>query len=82
MDRVPQSNEQQTRMNIDISKTTAVECDECAGKQFEQTMLLRKLSAIVSPNGQETIVPVQAFACKACHHVNTEFLPREINDAV
>tara|TARA_R100000008_G_C3548523_1_gene148970 strand:- start:5 stop:253 length:249 start_codon:yes stop_codon:yes gene_type:complete len=82
MEKVPQSNMQNTRMNIDISKTTAVECEKCGGKQFEQTMLIRKLSAIVSPNGQETLVPIQAFACKHCGHVNKEFIPSEINDAI
>jgi len=39
--------------------------------------MLRKLSAIVSPTNQETIVPVQVFDCKKCGHVNEEFRTAE-----
>ena len=35
--------------------------------------MLHKLSALVSPNGQETIVPAAVFACEKCGHVNSEF---------
>ena len=58
---------------IDISKTTPIQCEKCNGSTFKQTLLLRKLSSLVSPNGQETIVPAAAFACEKCGHVNAEF---------
>ena len=59
--------------NIDLSKTTIVSCESCSGKTFKQTMLLRKMSAIVSPTGQDTLIPVAVFACEQCGHVNKEF---------
>ena len=34
---------------------------------------MRKMSALVSPNGQETIIPMAVFACEKCGHVNSEF---------
>ena len=58
---------------IDITKTSAIKCEKCENQTFKQTLLLRKLSALVSPNGQETLVPVQAFACEKCGHVNSDF---------
>ena len=58
---------------IDISKTSPVKCEKCENPTFKQSLMLRKLSALVSPNGQETLVPVQVFACEKCGHVNTEF---------
>ena len=58
---------------IDMSKTTPIQCEKCNNSTFKQTLLLRKLSALVSPNGQETLVPVQAFACEKCGHVNSDF---------
>jgi hypothetical protein len=63
----------QQQMNVDISQTTEMKCDKCGNNTFKQTMMLRKLSAIVSPNGQETIIPVGVFACESCNHVNEEF---------
>ena len=63
----------QMQEQIDFSKTTQIKCDSCDGQTFKQTLLLRKLSALVSPTGQETIVPMQVFACEKCGHVNKEF---------
>ena len=63
----------QMKEQIDITKTTPINCDKCEGATFKQTLLLRKLSALVSPSGQETIVPMQVFACDKCGHVNAEF---------
>jgi len=63
----------QMQQQIDISKTSAINCDKCENQTFKQSLLLRKLSALVSPNGQETLVPVQVFACESCGHVNSEF---------
>jgi predicted nucleic-acid-binding Zn-ribbon protein len=64
----------QTQQTVDISQTSPVKCEKCGNQTFKQTMLLRKLSALVSPNGQETLIPVAAFACEKCGNVNSEFL--------
>ena len=58
---------------IDITKTTEMKCEKCQNPTFKQTLLLRKMSALVSPNGQETIIPMAVFACEKCGHVNKEF---------
>ena len=63
----------QMQEQIDISKTSAIKCEKCENQTFKQSLLLRKLSALVSPNGQETLVPVQVFACEKCGNVNSEF---------
>ena len=63
----------QMQEQIDFSKTTQIHCESCGGSTFKQTLLLRKMSALVAPNGQETIIPMQVFACEKCGHVNKEF---------
>ena len=63
----------QMREQIDCSKTTQIKCEACEGSSFKQTLLLRKMSALVAPDGQETIIPMQVFACEKCGHVNKEF---------
>ena len=67
----------QMQEQIDISKTSAIKCEKCENSTFKQTLLLRKMSALVSPNGQETIIPMQVFACEKCGHVNSEFVDME-----
>ena len=59
--------------NVDLSKASTMKCEQCEGSTFKQTIMLHKLSALVSPNGQETIVPAAVFACENCNHVNKEF---------
>ena len=63
----------QMQEQIDFSKTTEIKCEACGGQTFKQTLLMRKMSALVSPNGQETIIPAAAFACEKCGHVNSDF---------
>ena len=63
----------QTQQTIDMSQTTPVKCEKCENSTFKQTLLIRKLSALVAPNGQETVIPVAVFACEKCGHVNAEF---------
>ena len=59
---------------IDMSKATPIKCDKCEGSTFKQTLLISKMSALVSPNGQETIIPTAVFACEKCGHVNEDFV--------
>ena len=59
--------------NVDLSKAKTMECEECKNTTFKQTLMLHKLSALVSPNGQETIVPAAVFGCEKCGHVNSDF---------
>ena len=59
--------------NIDLSKASTMKCEKCENPTFKQTLMLHKLSALVSPNGQETIVPAAVFGCEKCGHVNAEF---------
>ena len=70
---ITQGQNGQMKEQIDFSKTSEIKCEACEGSTFKQTLLLRKLSALVSPNGQETIIPMQVFACEKCGHVNKEF---------
>ena len=53
------TNTQQTNLydQIDLSTTTSIHCEECEGKAFKQTLLLRRLSSIISPTGKEIVIP-------------------------
>ena len=64
--------------NVDLTHAKTIECEKCKCVGFKQTMMLKKLSPLISPNGQEAIVPVGVFACEACGHVNKEFQDMEI----
>ena len=65
------------QVNVDISQADDVKCDECGHDVFIPVFMIKKVSAIMSPNGQEIIAPVQVLGCNKCGHVNEEFMPRE-----
>ena len=67
--------------NIDLTHATTLECEKCQCKGFKQTLMLKKLSALVSPNGQEAIIPVGVFACESCGNINKEFQDADIKHA-
>ena len=68
--------QQQMQMNIDFEQTTPVVCDECGHDIFTQALKMRKISALLSPTGQETMIPMQVFTCAKCGHINKDFLPK------
>jgi len=51
-----------------------VTCEECKNNFFEQVFMIKRLSALVSPSGQETMIPVSLFKCSKCNHVNKSFV--------
>ena len=70
-------NRQQPGLNIDFSQTTPEVCDECGHDVFVSVFKIRKLSALLSPTGEESMIPMQVFACAKCGHINKSFLPKE-----
>ena len=67
------NNPQQPQMNIDMSQTTSEVCEKCENETFTQVYLVRKLSALLSPAGKESMIPMETFACAKCGHINSGF---------
>tara|TARA_B110000285_G_scaffold234412_1_gene311278 strand:+ start:2260 stop:2481 length:222 start_codon:yes stop_codon:yes gene_type:complete len=62
---------------VDLKITTKVSC-ECGNDKFDQTFLMRKLSALMSGNGQPALVPVPIFACSKCDIALAETIPPDL----
>ncbi len=67
----------QQQMPLDLSQATDVTCTECNNSLFVQAYQMKRLSAIVSPTGEEALVPISTFVCKNCGYINEDFLPKE-----
>ena len=67
-------------MNIDLSAAQDVVCDNCGNYTFNEVVLMKRVSALVSPTGKEAIVPIPTFACNACGFINKQFLPVRMNE--
>lgn len=66
---------QQQQINVDLSNAQDIVCENCGNYTFEEVLLMKKLSALLSPTGKEAIIPIPTFACNACGYINKQFLP-------
>lgn len=70
---------QQVQINPDDLED--VTCQKCGSHLFQQVIIIKKVSAIVSPTGQEGIVPMGGpFACIRCGFVLSDSLPEELTE--
>ena len=68
----------QKQQTLDLSKADTMKCDDCGNYLFINSYIIKRISAIMSPNGQEAIIPVGVFACESCGNINKEFEEAEI----
>ena len=70
-------NREQPGLTVNMSQTTAVTCESCKHDIFIPAFKIRKMSALLSPHGKETMIPMQVFACAKCGHINSDFELKE-----
>jgi len=69
----------QAQVKIDLTEADTMKCQSCENPVFIQGYIIKKISAIVSPTGEEVIAPVQVFNCGNCG----EMLPlKEVNELI
>ena len=69
------NEQQQQQIQVKLSDADDVVCDECSNAYFTPVVMIKRLSPLVSPSGQEQLVPMPVFRCDDCGHVNDAFLP-------
>ena len=70
----PIGGAKQPQQEIDINDTETIVCDECGNATFIQCFFLRRISPLMSPTGQEAMVPIQVYSCGNCGKVPKMFL--------
>jgi len=68
-------------MNL-LAQAQTVLCEKCDNHTYATRFVIKKISALISPDGQESHVPLQAFACTECNHINEAFMPKDVLDDV
>ena len=69
---------QQQQVQAALKDAIDINCDECQSAHFVPVFMVKKISALVSPNGQEIIVPMQVLKCDKCNHINELFSPTNL----
>ena len=64
--RIPKPKQQ---VQVDLKQAETIKCNDCNNYLFITSFVLKRLSALVSPNGQEALIPVQVYSCGNCGKV-------------
>ena len=64
---------------VDLRNTEEVVCPKCGGKVFNQGLMLRKVSPLLTGTGQPGLIPIPVFECVNCHEILSEYLPEGLN---
>ena len=70
----PLKNPNATQVRVDLKDAETIKCKSCNNYLFITSFVLKRLSALVSPNGQEALIPVQVYSCGNCGEVAEGFL--------
>ena len=54
---------------MSLKDADTIKCKSCNNYLWIQSFVLKKLSALVSPTGQEAMIPVQVYSCGNCGKV-------------
>lgn len=67
----------QSKIKVGLENSTAIVCDECGSQTFKEVTYLRRISRLLTGAQDDMIVPIPAFACSVCNHVNDQFQIKE-----
>jgi len=56
----------QQQLNFDVSQIPDTICSVCGSKHFIPAYVVKKVSALISPNGQESFINIPVLVCLNC----------------
>jgi len=62
------------QVQVDLRDADTIRCSDCDNFVFIAGFVLKRLSAIVSPTGEEALIPVQVYSCGNCGKVPNSLL--------
>ncbi len=62
------------QVKVDLAQAETVKCEYCDNYLFISSTIIKRLSAIVSPTGEETLIPIDVYSCGNCGRVPKSML--------
>ena len=75
MNMKPKKPIKQPQKQVNIEDTESLVCDDCGNYTFIKSYFIRRLSPLMSPTGQEAMIPVQVYSCGNCGKVPDKLMP-------
>lgn len=61
-----------TAMQVQSAKN--ISCEKCGCEVFNQTFVIKHVSALVTETGKDMMAPIPIFSCTKCGNVNNVFV--------
>ena len=68
----------QTKVAVDLKKAETMKCKKCDNAIIIPAFILKRLSPLMSPTGEEAVIPVQVHSCGNCG----ELLKLNLDDVI
>ena len=62
-------NPSQKQVQVDLSQAETMKCEYCGNYLFISSTIIKRISPIISPTGEEAIVPIDVYSCGNCGRV-------------
>ena len=57
------------QVKVDLKDAETINCEYCDNYLFITSTIIKRISAIVSPTGEEALVPIDVYSCGNCGRV-------------
>jgi len=74
MNMKPRKPLPKTQVKVDLTQAETLKCEYCENYLFISSTIIKRLSAIVSPTGEETLIPIDVYSCGNCGRVPKSML--------
>ena len=62
------------QVKVDLSQAETTKCEHCGNYLFIKSSIIKRLSALVSPTGEEALIPIEVYSCGNCGRVPKSML--------
>lgn len=59
----------QPKINVNLNDAEDLICESCGSTYFKQVYRVKKLSALMSPTGEEMMAPIPLLSCLKCSQI-------------
>ena len=54
---------QQAQVKVDLKQAETMKCEYCGNYLFISSTIIKRISPLVSPTGEEALVPIDVYSC-------------------
>jgi hypothetical protein len=65
---------QQAQVKVDLKQAETMKCEYCGNYLFISSTIIKRISPLVSPTGEEALVPIDVYSCGNCGRVPKSML--------